>query len=115
MITMYGINNCDTVRKARRWMNENGIACHFHDYRRDGLTRTRLIQWVDRLGWEALINCRGTTWRKLPKAVRDTIDQTSAIAIMLENPAIIKRPLLVAGDCYLLGFQPVQWQVLLAS
>ncbi|WP_211825672.1 ArsC family reductase [Kistimonas asteriae] len=115
MITMYGISNCDTIKKARRWMDENNIAYQFHDYRKDGLTEAQLTQWTDSLGWEALLNRRGTTWRKLPEATRDTIDHASAIAIMLENPAIIKRPLLVAGDHYQLGFQPAQWQTLLTN
>lgn len=113
MITMYGISQCDTIKKARRWLDENGLNYHFHDYRKDNLTQEQLIQWSDTLGWNALLNRQGTTWRKLPEAIRNTIDQASAITIMLDNPAIIKRPLLIINQQMTLGFQPDQWQKML--
>jgi Spx/MgsR family transcriptional regulator len=104
MITLYGIANCDTIKKARRWLALHRIEYRFHDYRKDGLTEPQLRPWVDELGWEALLNRRGTTWRNLPDAVRAGIDQESAIRVMLETPAIIRRPLLDTGESRHLGF-----------
>ena len=95
MITMFGIKNCDTIKKARKWLEAEGIDYQFHDYKKEGLSTEMLNSWVKDLGWEALVNKRGTTWRKLPEAVKESIDQASAIEIMLENTSIIKRPLLV--------------------
>jgi len=113
MVTLYGISNCDTIRKARRWLNEQSIEFRFHDYRKDGLKRDQLSGWADELGWEALLNRRGTTWRKLPQAERDNIDQASAIDLMLAQPAMIKRPLLDTGKQRLLGFNEQQYRELL--
>ena len=113
MITLYGISNCDTIRKARRWLEAEGIEFRFHDYRKDGLPRELLSGWADELGWEALLNRRGTTWRKLPEADRDGIDQTRAIDLMLAQPAMIKRPLLDTGSQRLLGFNQQQYRDLL--
>ena len=104
MTTLYGIRNCDTIRKARRWLDENGIDYRFHDVRADGITRADLRHWMQSLDWEDLLNRRGTTWRKLPEPVRNGINKTTATRIMLENPAIIKRPVLVCGDELHLGF-----------
>ena len=109
MIKVYGISNCDTVRKARRWLDEQGIDYQFHDYRKDGLTKAMLEPWVERLGWESLLNRRGTTWRQLPESVRAGIDGPSAVEVMLQSPAIIKRPLVDAGAELLLGFDATQW------
>ena len=113
MVTLYGISNCDTIRKARRWLNEQSIEFRFHDYRKDGLKRDQLSGWADELGWEALLNRRGTTWRKLPEIERDNIDQASAIDLMLAQPAMIKRPLLDTGKQRLLGFNEQQYRELL--
>ena len=96
MITMFGIKNCDTIKKARKWLEAEGIDYQFHDYKKEGLSTEMLNSWVKDLGWEALVNKRGTTWRKLPEAVKESIDQASAIEIMLENTSIIKRPLSVS-------------------
>lgn len=104
MITLYGIPNCDTIKKARRWLEDAGIDYHFHDYRKDGLHKDMLEQWADELGWEALLNRRGTTWRKLPEAEKSAINAERAITLMLEQPAMIRRPLLDAGSHRLLGF-----------
>ena len=104
-VTVYGISNCDTIKKAKVWLDKKGIAYSFHDYRKQGLDSDMLNPWVDSLGWEALLNRRGTTWRKLPDNVKENIDRDSAIAIMLENPSIIKRPLLIKGDEQHLGFK----------
>lgn len=104
--TLYGIKNCDTLKKARRYLQQEQIAYHYHDYRDDGLEDELLQQFIDRLGYESLLNTRGITWRKLPQEARDAInDVASAKALMLAQPAIIKRPLLHAADgSMLLGF-----------
>lgn len=106
---LYGIKNCDTVKKARKWLDENGIAYEFHDFKKDGLGSEKLRQWEQALGWEALINRRGTTWRKLPDEVRDTIGAQSAHQIMLENTSIIKRPVVERGDEVSVGFSADEW------
>jgi arsenate reductase len=89
MTILYGISNCDTVRKARRWLTEHGIEYSFHDLRRDGLDSKMLQAWERQLGWEQMLNRRGTTWRKLPESMRNNINKTAAIHIMQEQPAII--------------------------
>ena len=106
MLTMYGIKNCDTIKKARRWLEAHQIEYRFHDYRADGLERAQLDTFIAELGWQALLNTRGTTWRKLDESLRNSIDDAdAAAALMLEMPAIIKRPLLCApGQPMLLGF-----------
>ncbi|WP_145559825.1 ArsC family reductase [Yersinia bercovieri] len=109
---VYGIKNCDTIKKARRWLEEQGIAYQFHDYRVDGLSDERLQSFIDKLGWQPLLNTRGTTWRKLPEERRDSItDAQTAKVLMLEQPAIIKRPLLEAANGeMLLGFNVESYQ-----
>ena len=106
MVVMYGIKNCDTIKKARRWLEANHVEYRFHDYRADGLDAQFLHTAINELGWEALLNTRGTTWRKLDESVRAGItDADSAAELMLEMPAIIKRPLLCKpGQPMLLGF-----------
>ena len=101
---IYGIANCDTVKKARRWLDERQIAHDFHDFRKNGLERDLLQSLESALGWENLLNRRGTTWRKLPESVKNGIDRERALEVMLENPAIIKRPVLVRGTELFLGF-----------
>ncbi len=114
---MYGIKNCDTIKKAKKWLDESGIEFDFHDYKKDGLSRTQLNVFVQALGWEALVNKRGTTYRKLEEDVKENMDQASAIDVMLENPSIIKRPLLEIKSNndkrYLLGFKAEQYQDLI--
>ncbi|ACS84886.1 ArsC family reductase [Musicola paradisiaca] len=111
-ITMYGIKNCDTIKKARRWLENNHIDYRFHDYRTDGLDDKLLQSLIALAGWQALLNTRGTTWRKLDEAVRITIDNESAAkTVMLEHPSLIKRPLLVTHDQQtLLGFSEESYQ-----
>ncbi|WP_320818943.1 ArsC family reductase [Thalassolituus sp.] len=113
MITLYGIKNCDTMKKARTWLDDAGVAYEFHDYKKDGLPAVLLDAWLASPGWDALINRRGTTWRKLPDDVKEAIDETSARAIMLENPSIIKRPLLDTGSTRHLGFKADEYKHLL--
>ncbi|XXD08665.1 ArsC family reductase [Klebsiella sp. R445] len=114
MLTMYGIKNCDTIKKARRWLEANQLEYRFHDYRTDGLDRELLNTFIAELGWEALLNTRGTTWRKLDEGRRDLITNADAAAtLMLEMPAIIKRPLLCApGQPMLLGFSELTYKKL---
>ncbi|MBL4799703.1 MAG: ArsC family reductase [Oleispira sp.] len=111
MITMFGIKNCDTIKKARKWLEAEGVEFQFHDYKKDGLSIDMLDAWVKDLGWEALVNKRGTTWRKLSEEIKESIDQASAIQIMLDNTSIIKRPLLVDdANNKLLGFKADDYQ-----
>ena len=111
---LYGIKNCDTVKKARKWLDEQGIAYEFHDFKKDGLQSDLLFRWEHAVGWETLLNRRGTTWRKLPEDVRDTIDAQSAHEIMLENPSIIKRPVVENGGDVRVGFSADEWSAWLA-
>ena len=106
MTTIYGIPNCGTVKKARAWLAEHGIAYAFHDYKKAGVDAAALRQWVDRLGWEVLLNRAGTTFRALPEADKSDLDADKAIAIMLANPSTIKRPVLESGTILVAGFKP---------
>lgn len=112
MVTMYGIKNCDTIKKARAWLQAAGIEYAFHDYKKDGLSAELLDSLLAELGWEALLNKRGTTWRALPEDVKAGIDAASAKALMLENPSIIKRPLLDTGSRKVLGFSAADYAAL---
>ncbi|WP_455813985.1 ArsC family reductase [Pseudomonas graminis] len=105
-LTMYGIKNCDTIKKARKYLESQGVEYQFHDYRADGLDEALLQRFIDTLGWQALLNTRGTTWRKLEESERNAVDNpATALKLMLAQPAIIKRPLLCAPDgSMLLGF-----------
>jgi Spx/MgsR family transcriptional regulator len=103
---MYGIKNCDTVAKARKWLEDRGLAYGFHDYKAVGIDRPRLEAWVEELGWEPLLNRAGMTFRKLDEADKQDIDRDKAIRLMLANPSMIKRPVLDLGDRRLVGFKP---------
>jgi Spx/MgsR family transcriptional regulator len=109
-ITMYGIKNCDTIKKARDWLADRGIAYRFHDYKAEGIDRTRLQGWVDKLGWEVLLNRAGTTFKKLPDADKADIDAAKAIALMQDQPSMIKRPVLDVDGELLVGFKPDIYQ-----
>ena len=115
MVTLYGIKNCDTIKKARKWLEAHDIAYTFHDYRKDGIDRQQLQAWVDELGWEVLLNTRGTTWRKLPDEVRQDMSKEKAITVMLENPSIIKRPVLDLGAERKVGFKEAEYQQYFAN
>ena len=104
MIMLYGIKNCDSVRKARRWLAGHDIEFRFHDFRADGISEELLAPWIGELGWEALLNRRGTTWRKLPETEREAIDAERALRLMLAQPAIIRRPVLDTGNELQIGF-----------
>jgi arsenate reductase (glutaredoxin) len=106
-ITIFGIKNCDTMKKARAWLDKNGIDYSFHDYKTAGIERERLEQWCNKVGWEALLNRAGTTFRKLPDDDKAGLDAKKAIALMLAQPSMIKRPVLdLGGGTLLVGFAP---------
>ena len=112
MITLYGIKNCDTCRKARKWLHAEGIDHSYHDFREDGLDDKSLSKWVAAVGWETLLNRRGTTWRKLPEADRDGLTPAGAAVLMLNNPTLIKRPVFDMDGTYLVGFSAAEQDAL---
>ena len=105
-VTIYGIKNCDTMKKARAWLDAHGIAYSFHDYKSAGVERAALERWVKDAGWEVVLNRAGTTFRALPDDKKDALNEKKAISLMLAQPAMIKRPVLVAGERVLVGFKP---------
>jgi len=109
-VEMYGIPNCDTIKKARKWLEAKGVEYRFHDYKKEGVDSIMLSQWCQALGWETLLNRRGTTWRKLADESKENIDEGSAIQLMVENPSMIKRPLLVVGEKITVGFSDAVYQ-----
>ncbi len=113
MIVIYGIKNCDTMKKARAWLDGHKVVHRFHDYKADGVEKSRLEHWVSQLGWEALLNRAGTTFRKLPEADRSGLTEKKAIALMLAQPSMIKRPVLEKGGKITAGFRPEQYEKLL--
>jgi len=110
--TLYGIKNCDTVKKAIQWLEKHHIDFQFHDFRVDGLDQKQLTAWVAELGWEALVNKRSTTWKQLDSKTRDTMQEASAITTMLAHPTLIKRPLLDTGHERLVGFKDSEYTAL---
>jgi Spx/MgsR family transcriptional regulator len=107
---MYGIKNCDTVKKARSWLESHEVEYAFHDYKTAGIDRNRLERWCKELGWEVLLNRAGTTFRKLPDADRTVSDSRKAVALMLAQPSMIKRPVLDLGGTLVVGFKPEWYQ-----
>jgi Spx/MgsR family transcriptional regulator len=105
-ITIYGIKNCDTMKKARAWLDAHGVVYGFHDYKAEGITKDKLKHWSDELGWEDLLNRAGTTFRKLPDADKEGLNERKALALMLAQPSMIKRPVLEMGSKLLVGFKP---------
>ena len=103
---MYGIPNCDTIKKARAWLDGRGIAYRFHDYKKAGVDRALLESWCREVGWERLCNRAGTTFRKLPESETANLTAATAITLMLTHPSVIKRPVLVAGGALIVGFTP---------
>ncbi len=114
-VHFYGIPNCDTVKKARAWLDARGIAYAFHDYKKEGADPARLKFWVDAKGWEMLLNRAGTTFRKLPDDAKDGIDAAKAIVLMVEHPSTIKRPVVEHRGGLLVGFKEAEWQAALAA
>ena len=105
-ITIYGIKNCDTMKKARAWLDSHDVAYSFHDYKAEGIDKARLQRWAKEVGWETLLNRAGTTFRKLDDAAKEGLNESRAIALMLEQPSMIKRPVLDLGGKLVVGFKP---------
>jgi arsenate reductase len=112
--TMFGIPNCDTVKKARVWLDQHGVAYAFHDYKKAGIDRARLERWVAAHGWERVLNRAGTTFRALPPEAKADLDAGKAIGLMLAQPSMIKRPVLDLGDRTVVGFKPAIYEAALA-
>lgn len=112
MITLYGIKNCDTVKKARKWLEAHGIEYRFHDLREDGLAEEQVRSWLRELGWEELVNKRSTSWKKLDPDLRERMDDNSALAAILEQPTLVKRPLLDIGHERHCGFSAARYQTI---
>ena len=104
MLTIYGIPNCDTCKKARKWLEANSVEHQFHDLRVDGLEKTMLDRWAGQVGWQKLLNTRSTTWRGLAESERQEINEKRALGLMLAHPTLIKRPVLESGNEILIGF-----------
>ena len=111
-ITIYGIKNCNTMKKARAWLDAHKIAYAFHDYKASGIDRAKLESWVKALGWEALLNRAGTTFRKLPDKDKENLTEKKAMALMLAQPSMIKRPVLELGGKLIAGFKPEVYETL---
>lgn len=109
-VTLYGIPNCDTVKKARGWLDAHGTAHVFHDYKKAGADPARVASWCDRAGWEAVLNRAGTTFRKLPDADKANLDKGKAVALMAANPSCIRRPIVEHPGGLLIGFKPAEWE-----
>ena len=114
-ITLYGIPNCDTVKKARTYLDARGVGFAFHDYKKAGVTEEHLARWVGQVGWEKLLNKAGTTFKKLPDADKADIDEAKAIALMVANPSMIKRPVVEGGTTLLVGFKESEWEPVLSQ
>ena len=115
VITLYGIPNCDTVKKARTWLTDQGIAYVFYDFRKDGLSTKKLEAWMLQVDWKLLLNTRGTTWRKLSDDERAEPTANKARTLMLAHPSLIKRPVVEVGKALLIGFDPIAWQTALKA
>ena len=113
-ITLYGIPNCDTVKKARKWLDGQGLPYAFHDYKKQGAEAGKLAAWIDAAGWEKVLNRAGTTFRKLPDGDKADIDAQKAARLMLANPSMIKRPIVEHPGGLLVGFRPEEWAAALA-
>ena len=113
MIIMYGIKNCDTIKKARKFLETHNIEYQFHDFREDSLNPIQLRAWLKELGWEKVINKRSTTWRNLPDETKENMDETMAMVVAEQQPTIIKRPVLELADKVMVGFSEKTYQELL--
>lgn len=114
-LTLFGIPNCDTVKKARAWLDARAIAHAFHDYKKAGIDAATLARWADQAGWEALLNRRGTTFRALADADKANIDRTKALALMEAHPSLIKRPVVEGAGPLLVGFDAGAWERVLRA
>lgn len=114
-IAIYGIRNCDTMKKAFAWLDARGVAYEFHDYKKAGVPVARLQAWAAKLGWEALCNTRGPTWRKIPESQRENLNAARALKLLEANSSAIKRPVLEAGTQVRAGFDPAAWARMLKA
>ena len=110
MVTIFGIKNCDTMKKAFAWLAAHEVAYEFHDYKSTGVTPAKLKAWSGKVGWEILLNTRGTTWRRLSPAQQANVDEAKAIRLMSENPSLIKRPVIESGPAVLVGFDTERYK-----
>ena len=114
MITVYGISNCDTVKKAKRWLEQQAIEYQFHDFRKQGLDAATLEKWAKLQGWESLLNKRSTSWKQLDPSSKETLNESTALELMLQNPTLIKRPVLDLGKEVHNGFNDTQYSEIFA-
>ncbi|WP_444900193.1 ArsC family reductase [Microbulbifer sp. VAAC004] len=112
MITLYGIKNCDTVKKARKWLEKNGVDYQFHDFREDGMDNVPLKAWLNKFGWQEVLNRRSTSWRALSEAQKNTMDNASALTLAIETPTLIKRPVTTSGGTTHFGFKEQEFAAL---
>jgi Spx/MgsR family transcriptional regulator len=112
MVRIYGIKNCDTMKKAFAWLDSRKVAYEFHDYKKEGVPPGKLAAWAKRAGWEKLANMRGPTWRKIPGAQRDDLDQNRALKLLEQNSSAIRRPIVEAGERLVIGFDPSEFEKL---
>lgn len=108
--TVFGIKNCDTVKKARKWLDQHGVSYQFHDLREDGVDKRQVSGWIKALGWETVVNKRSTTWKQLDDSTRQSLDDNSAVAAILEHPTLVKRPLLDVDGTFYVGFRETDYQ-----
>lgn len=109
MTTMYGISNCDTIKKAKKYLNDNNLTFKFHDYRKDGITPTLINEFAEHIDWQELLNKRGTTYRQLSDEQKQNLDKSNALELLVQYPAMIKRPVLLHNGQYHLGFKIAQY------
>ena len=115
MITLYGIKNCDTVKKAQKWLSQNNIEFKFHDFRQDGLDQTKIENWLTKLDWEQVLNKRSTSYRQLSEEIKANLSAENVAAVLIENPTLIKRPLVETEADTFVGFNDKQWQAIFAK
>jgi len=108
-VAIYGIKNCDTMKKAVAWLDGHGVGHAFHDYKKEGVARAALVRWCDAAGWETVLNRAGTTFRRLPDAARENLDREKAVALMLAQPSMIRRPVLEKDGVIEIGFRPERY------
>ena len=112
MLSLYGIKNCDTVKKARRWLEDHGVEYRFHDFRQDGMDKKKLSTWVEQLGWETVVNKRSTTWRNLSDKEKELTTNSQAVKLLFANPTLIKRPVVEKNQTLLIGFKEAEFKTL---